>query len=508
MDMIRAAQEAIDAARQSLQEAIGGGGEEQVARAGLFVEHSQRAVAQAVAVMGDAAQSELDAGGSGDHADLAAGAVDVGAAREGGGPAEDAGAGEPGAGAAGATVGEDTGAAAEPMDVDTLAEAPPSTRAPEGEAAHRPEEANAAAVSTEVGAAVEDETILSDGVRERASAAGLDVEVLATLPREIALEALRAHNIDPLAGASGSRPSGSAAQPAVEFLASLPAGVISEALAAEREIGRGAADVDAGASGRPLTPAAHDFIEALSSFPIDAREDALLGADRALLEQLPQGLRAEAELLHANRGTTAGSVSLSWRSRGAAGTSTALASRPASDPLWQLFVESTGLPEMGLPAQPRALDPGARHLLTEGGVRMLLLHACTYVPSPRLTPAVADACSAHPPAVLEQLFVSPDSVACLTRLSIQLLVDLNVGPPTTGDASSATATDGISRAELATAAAAFPRSTLRLVGLLFYLANRNSHFAECVLTVTACIFVCTGFLVHFVPPGVVYYCKG
>jgi hypothetical protein len=505
LDVIRAAQEAIDTSQEAVEEAISGGAEREVA--GEFAAQGARTEEQATAVtLGDggatppqdlepSAATNADCSGTqteGANISQPAGTSGTGSPEEGGIPAANAGVAEARDAVTAPLAGSDVGTAVELMDVDPPVTELPTVTAPqvaqEQEAAPRNTDTPAASAGVR---ATEEGSVLNEGMRERAAAAGLDVDMLQTLPREIALEALRAHNIYPFApaaGSSGAGPSGNASrhtQPAVEFMASLPAEVLSEAFAAERAIGRGAAAgaaADAGGSGRQLTSAARDFIEALSSFPTDAREDALLGADRALLEQLPPGLRNEAERLHATRGTTAGSASLTWRGRGAAAGRSAAAStrRTASDPLWQLFVESTGVSEMGLPVQPRPLDPGARHLLTEGGVRMLLLHACTYVPSSRLTPAIADACAAHPPAVLEQLLVSPDSVGGLTRLSVQLLTDLNSGNNSTGDAAACT-TDGISRAELATAAAASPRSALRLVGLLFHLSNRNSHFAEYVL---------------------------
>lgn len=164
--------------------------------------------------------------------------------------------------------------------------------------------------------------VLSARMRERATAAGLDVSMLEALPPDMVRETLLAYGVDIRDTGGGASEAAAAAEDTRAALEGvIPPELLNEGLQAERDraarrlrefsgarqqatagdvpaADRGAAD---GPGAAAEANATQDFATMIMSFPTDVREDALASLPADVVEQLPASLRSQAERLQGRR---------------------------------------------------------------------------------------------------------------------------------------------------------------------------------------------------------------
>lgn len=164
--------------------------------------------------------------------------------------------------------------------------------------------------------------VLTARMRERATAAGLDVSMLEALPPDMVRETLLAYGVDIRDTGGGASEAAAAAEDTRAALEGvIPPELLNEGLQAERDRAarrlrefsgarqqaaagdapaaeRGAAD---GPGAAVEANATQDFATMIMSFPTDVREDALASLPADVVEQLPASLRSQAQRLQGRR---------------------------------------------------------------------------------------------------------------------------------------------------------------------------------------------------------------
>lgn len=215
---------------------------------------------------------------------------------------------------------------AEGSEGGVVSGAPPQAEQPAGTTAGAAAATDgAAALSRDAQEPVE-EGVLTACIRERATAAGLDVSMLEGLPSDMVRETLLAYGVnlrDTTGGASEAAAAAEDTRAALEGI--IPPELLNEGLQAERDRatrrlrefsgarqGAAAGDaavtagqrggVDAATGGNSAVGAAQDFATMIMSFPADVREDALASLPANVVEELPASLRSQAQRLQGRRG--------------------------------------------------------------------------------------------------------------------------------------------------------------------------------------------------------------
>lgn len=168
-----------------------------------------------------------------------------------------------------------------------------------------------------------EEGVLTARMRERATAAGLDVSMLEALPSEMVRETLLAYGVDIRdTGGDASEAAAAAEDTRAALEGVIPPELLNEGLQAERDRaarrlrefsgarqraaagdagGTGAPAADGGRAAAAASDAAQDFATMIMSFPTDVREDALASLPADVVEQLPASLRSQAQRLQGRR---------------------------------------------------------------------------------------------------------------------------------------------------------------------------------------------------------------